>query len=505
MITRRSLLLGGGGAALATIALPGAASARTTLSNKWNRLRNHLQGRLVLPPDADYQTAKQLYQVQFDDADPRAVAYCAAAADVAVCLRFAQDHGMPVAARSGGHSAGGYSTTPGLVIDVSGLNSVALDNGSATLGAGAQLIDIMNTLAPSGLGISGGYCPTVAAGGFLQGGGLGLFTRSIGMASDKVTSAQVVLANGNVVTASPTQHPDLYWALRGGGGGNFGIVTAYEITPTALAGVGASNLVWTYDRALDMLDGWTRWLVDAPWSIGSGVNVTLMDAGPGNVPTAAVFLGSVDTGPAFAAEIQRLISLVGHAPAVNQTFTAPYQPIMMSLYRCADLSVAQCHRADTSPGGQLPRPAFGAWRGRLFSEVMPREGWSKALAVVESTARLAGQSRQLQISALGGAANTLSRTATAYVHRDSRYSVSFLTSNAVAPVADDAVAAAYQFVDSGFAAVDPYSNGETYQNFIDPRLPDWKRSYYAENYPRLMRIKDTYDPHNVFRFAQSVR
>lgn len=504
MITRRSLLLGAGGAALSTLALPGVASARNKLTSKWDGLRDRFQGRLVLPWDADYQTSKQLYQIQFDTISPQAIAYCSSAADVSLCLRYAQDHDMPVAVRSGGHSAGGYSTSPGLVIDVSGLNSVAIGNGSVTLGPGAQLVDIMATLAPSGLGISGGYCPTVAAGGFLQGGGMGLFTRSIGMAADKVTSAQVVLANGNVVTASPTNNPDLFWALRGGGGGNFGIVTSYEITPTALGYVGAANLVWPYEQALDMLDGWTRWLVDAPWSIGGGVNVTLMDAAPGNVPTVGIFLGSVDTSPAFAAEIQRLISLVGHAPAVNQTFTAPYQPVMMSLYRCTELSVAQCHREDTAPEGQLPRPAFGAWRGRLFNEVMPREGWAKALAVIENTGRVAGQARQLQVSALGGAANTVSRTATAYVHRDSRYSVSFLTSNAVAPVPQESISAAYEYVDSGFAAVDPYSNGETYQNFIDPRLPDWQRSYYAENYQRLTQIKNSYDPHNFFRFAQSV-
>ncbi|MBM2623738.1 BBE domain-containing protein [Actinoplanes sp. LDG1-06] len=333
---------------------------------------------------------------------------------------------------------------------------------------------------------------------------MGLFTRTIGMASDKVTSAQVVLADGRTVTASATQHPDLFWALRGGGGGNFGIVTSYDITPSPLSAVTASNLVWTYEQALDMLDGWTRWLVDAPWSIGGGANVTLVDAGPSNIPTVGITLGSVDTGPAYAAEVQRLISLVGHAPAFNQTFTAPYQPIMMNLYRCTDLSVTQCHRSDTSPGGQIPRPEYGAWRGRLFDEVMPRDGWSRALSVVEGTARIAGQSRQLQISALGGKANTVSRTATAYVHRDTDYSASFLTSNAN-PVTEDVKAAALQFVDGGFAAVDPYSNGETYQNFIDPRLPDWKRSYYGENYPRLARIKSKYDPYNVFRFAQSVR
>ncbi|MEK8108300.1 FAD-dependent oxidoreductase [Micromonospora sp. M12] len=308
-------------AALATLALPGAASARTKLDNKWSRLRHHLHGRLVLPSEADYQKAKQLYQVQFDDTSPRAVAYCASATDVALCLRFAQDHGIPVAARSGGHSAGIFHD-PGLVIDVSELNAVALGNGSVTLGPGAQLIDIMNTLSPSGLGISGGYCPTVAAGGFLQGGGMGLFTRSIGMASDKVTSARVVLANGTVVTASPTQNPDLYWALRGGGGGNFGIVTSYEITPSP-------HLRRRLQPRLDLRPGAghagrldpvarRRALVDR-----RRCQRHARGRRPGKVPTAGIFLGSVDTSPAFAAEIQRLISLVGHAPVVNQTFNAP--------------------------------------------------------------------------------------------------------------------------------------------------------------------------------------
>lgn len=501
MLNRRAFLTGAGGAALAATVLPSAA-ARANSPGSWGQLRRHLQGRLVLPADAGYTTAKQLYQVQFDDTSPRAVAYCASAADVALCLRFAQDHALPVAARSGGHSAGGYSTTPGLVIDVSKLNSIALGSGGAVIGPGAQLVDLMEALAPRGLAVSGGYCPTVAAGGFLLGGGMGLFTRSVGMASDKVTSAQVVLADGRVVTASAKEHPDLFWALRGGGGGNFGIVTSYTFTPTPLTDIAAVNLSWSYDQAQDMLDGWTRWLADAPASVGSGMNVTLEDAAPGKVPATTVFLGSVDTGPAFAAEVERLISLVGHRPAFRQAFTAPYRTVLMSLYRCADLSAAQCHRVDD--GGQLPRPAFGVWRSRLFGRAMPRAGWAEALEVLDAD-RLAGQARQLQVSALGGAVNTLPRTATAYVHRDSLYSVSYLTSNASAPVDAEAKAAAGRFVDAGFAAVDPYSNGETYQNFIDPRLPDWKRSYYAENYARLVRVKRGYDPHGLFRFAQSIR
>ncbi|EMF02172.1 twin-arginine translocation pathway signal [Streptomyces mobaraensis NBRC 13819 = DSM 40847] len=504
MIDRRSFLVGTGGAALAATALTGAAQAGTgTAGTRWTRLADRLRGRLVLPSDADYRRAKQLYQVQFDAISPQAVAYCASAADVAACVRFARAHGIPVAARSGGHSAGGYSTTRGLVVDVSGLDSVVRGDRSVRIEPGAQFVDIADTLAPAGLGVSAGYCPTVAAGGFFQGGGMGLFTRSIGIASDKVTSAQVVLADGRTVVASPHRHSDLYWALRGGGGGNFGIVTSYEVTPSPLTDVAAVNLVWTFDQALDMLDGWTRWLTDAPWTVGSGVNVTLTDAGPGTVPTAAVFLGSVDTGKAFDDEIARLVSLVGRPPVGRRKFTAPYKSVLMSLYQCSELTVQQCHRSDTSSGGTLQRPAFGAWRSRLFERTMPREGWAAALKAFDAS-RFPGQMRQLQISALGGRANTVRRDATAYVHRDSLFSVSYLTSNTAGPVPYEAKSAAWEYVDHGFAVIDPYSNGETYQNFIDPRLPDWRRSYYAENYPRLARIKEKYDPYRLFRFAQGV-
>ncbi|MFB8348209.1 FAD-binding oxidoreductase [Streptomyces niveus] len=505
MTSRRSFLVGAGATALAVTAFQGSSAARTASGGKWNQLGRHLRGRLVLPSDPDYRRAKQLYLIQFDDSRPRAIAYCASAADVALCLRFAQDHALPIAVRSGGHSAGGYSTTEGLVIDVSRINSTTLGRDTATIGPGAQLVDITNTLAPAGLTISGGYCPTVAAGGYFAGGGMGLFTRSIGMASDKVTSAEVVLADGSVVTASPRRNSDLYWAVRGGGGGNFGVVTSYEVAPTPLTDLAACNLSWRFDQALDMLDGWTRWLVDAPRAIGSGLLVTLEDAAPGKVPMATIFLGSVDPGGGFDGEIDRLVSLVGHAPSFRQAHTAPYQDILMDLYQCGGLTVQQCHRADTSPGGQLTRPVFGLWRSRLFGEgAMPREGWAKALSVLD-TERQAGQMRQLQVVAVGGAVNSVSRGATAYVHRDSLFSASFLTSNSVAPVPDEAKESAGRFVDAGFAVLDPYSNGETYQNFYDARLPDWQSSYYAENYPRLKRVKRSYDPHNIFRFAQSIR
>ena len=513
MISRRSFLVGAGGAALAAAALPGSARAqtltgsaraRTAFGVNWNQLSSHLQGQLVLPSDANYPTAKLVYTAQFDGINPGAIAYCTSPADVALCLGFAQDNALPFAARSGGHSAGGYSLSPGLVIDVSGLNSVTLANGTATIGPGAELVDITNTLAPAGLAISGGYCPTVAAGGFLQGGGIGLFTRTMGIACDSVTSVQVVLADGNVVTASPQQYSDLYWALRGGGGGNFGIVTSYTFTPTPLTFIDVALLTWPYDQALDVVNGWTQWLVDGPSTIGGGLNVTLADSAPGNVPTVSLILACTDVSTGFGTEISRLVSLVGDSPASQVTLTAPYEAIMMSQYNCADLTEAQCHLSGSSSVAELPRPAFGLERGRMFNGPIPRAGWANALAVFD-TARLAGQEHLFQVTALGGTANNLPRAATAYVHRDTLFMANYICENAVGPVPNEAVAAGTQFVDAGFAALNPYSNGESYQNFIDPRLPDWARSYYAENYFRLMQVKSVYDPYNAFRFAQSIR
>jgi FAD binding domain/Berberine and berberine like len=507
LINRRSFL-GAGASALALSALgssPVLADSRTAADSRipWDRLGDLLQGQLVLPSDAGYATDKELESLQFDVISPQAIAYCVSPADVALCLKFAQHNGVRFAARSGGHSLGGYSTTQGLVIDVSRLNSVTLGGGTVSMGPGAESVDIVNALAPSGLAVSTGYCPTVAAGGYLQGGGLGPLTRQAGVAVDNMTAAQVVLANGAVVTASDGLNSDLYWAIRGGGGGNFGIVTSYDVTPVALTQLGLVSLSWSYDSAVDMLDGYARWLVDAPATIGGAATVGLTDAAAGNVPAPAVLLLSSGTATELSSEVSRLISMTG-APTSQVSSVVPYQALLMGVYGCAAFTVAQCHLAGSGPQGVLPRPLLGLQRSRYIRESVPRSGWEQAVATLD-TGRLTGQSHILEVIALGGAANDLDRTATAYVHRDSLFIVSYLAAISQPPVSSTAAAVAQQWVNAGFAAIDPYSNGETYQNFIDPALAGWQQSYYAENYPRLVAVKAQYDPAGAFTFAQSIR
>ncbi|MGW2373629.1 MULTISPECIES: FAD-binding oxidoreductase [Kitasatospora] len=501
MIRRRSVLEATA-AAIALTALDPKGVFADTACPQWSRLASSLQGQLVLPSSANYGTAKQLDLMQYDIINPRAIAYCASPADAAACLRFAQSNAMPFSVRSGGHSLGGYSTTPGLVIDVSGLNSVTVSGTSATIGPGAELVDITNGLAPAGLALAGGMCPTVAAGGYLQGGGIGMLTRPLGLGCDSITSAQVVLADGSQVTASASQNSDLLWALKGGGGGNFGIVTSYTVQPTALTQLAVASLTWSYDHAVDTLDGFTRWLVSAPRTISGAVSINLDDAAATNTPTVAVLLVSAGTTTELNSEVTRLISMIA-TPTGQQTSVVPYQALMMGFYGCATDTVAQCHRIGATSQGVLPRHPFGVERNRMFSGPVDRSVWEAAVAVFD-TGRQAGPSYRLQVIALGGAVNDLSRTQTAYVHRDSLYLVNYVGSVATAPVADTTAAAARQWATTGFNAISPYSNGESYQNFIDPALTDWRTAYYAENYPKLAAIKAKYDPYGAFSFAQSI-
>jgi hypothetical protein len=252
-----------------------------------------------------------------------------------------------------------------------------------------------------------------------------------------------------------------------------------------------------------MLDGFAHWLVDAPWTLGGAAVVVLGDAAAGNAPVAETVLVSTGTASEFAAQVSRLISMTG-PPASQSVGSTPYQTLMTDTFGCAAITAAQCHRIGTTPAAEIPGYPFGVVRGRMFGHPLPRSGWEKAVGVFD-LARTAGQTHKLEVLALGGAVNDLSRTETAYVHRDTLFDMNYLTTVYQSPVSATSKASAEQWVNAGFVAIDHYSNGETYQNFIDPSLPDWRQAYYAENYARLASIKAKYDPFDAFRFAQGIR
>ena len=473
----------------------------------WSKLSGRLSGPLVLPGDSGFAAAEAVYFNHFDTPAPAAVAYCTSESDVSACISFAQEHGVASVPRSGGHSHAGFSTTTGLVIDVSRLNAVSLSAGHGgplvTLGPGTHLVDALSALAPKGYAIVGGSCPTVCAGGFVQGGGYGLLARGHGMSCDRVVSARVVLANGKVVTASEQENPDLYWALRGGGGGNFGIVTEFQVRPVAITQLSEYALTWPFADSLAVFEAWQDWVATAPAALGGGFSLSASPAYPGGIPMLSVSGGWSDNLDALNACLDHLVAAAG-APTTRSARTYTYQEAMMSTYGCGTLTAEQCHVVGTTPEALLPRNNYLAVRNRMFSRPMPADV-SAAVVAAFDTSPPAGHTRLVNGAALGGVINDLDRTETAYVHRTTRFQlilVDTIPDEANPDAADQASANAWNA--QVFDLIDPVCNGESYQNMPDPALSDWRRSYYAENYPRLTAVKRAYDPYGFFTFPQAI-
>jgi FAD/FMN-containing dehydrogenase len=503
-LERRSFLRWGMSAA--TVAAVGAgtgvggATARATTAPNWTTLRTAIDGDVVLPGDAGYDQAIRLHQAQFDVIRPQAVVFCESAADVRDTLLFSQDNDLPVAPRSGGHSGGGYSTTTGVVVDVSRIAQVSVGSGQVTIGAGIKSVDAANALASTGLVLPNGTCPTVAAGGFVTGGGIGPITRDYGVASDGLAAAEVVLADGRIVRCSPRENTDLYWALRGGGGGNFGIVTRYRLRALPVTRLADYAVVWPISAATEVIGAWQAWLAALP----RGVFAELLVAFPPNGnPVVQASGTATDSQADLETQLNRLTGAIGTAPLARQVTDDTYQRTMMKVWGCSTRTVAQCHTVGQNPEATLPRGAFGHTRGRFIGRALSDQAIGQIMTAVQQDIRPA-QLRVLALRAMGGAANAVSRSATAFVHRTSLYNINCVFSLLNPSATDADRAALLASLNATFAAVDPHSNAESFQNFMDPVLADWRQAYYAENYSRLVDTKRRYDPNGFFRFPQAI-
>ncbi|MYX30127.1 FAD-binding protein [Streptomyces sp. SID8381] len=507
MISRRNVLRAGAGLVSAgTVGLSFAPSwaAGTDRAARvpWNRLERRLRGSLVLPTDPDYPRARHLALLQFDAVSPQAIAYCATENDIRECVLFARHHALPVTPRSGGHNLAGWSTTTGLVIDLSRIAHVTPGADTVRVGPGAQAVDILAALAPHGMQLPAGLCATVCPGGFVTGGGIGMTTRVGGLGADRLVSARVVLADGRIVHCSKDRHSELFWALRGGGGGNFGIVSEFEMRPTRIQRVAGYNLAWPWDRAADVTRAWQEWTANGPDALGGTLDLLLTDAAEGVQPLALV--GGFLAGPRAELEtlLDQLCSLVGSAPTSRETREQSYQAEMMSLWGCSG-TAAECHLEGDNPVATVPRHEVIVATGRLLADPLGTTDTEAALTALES-GRHAGQFHNLSMYALGGAAGRVRPDETAFAHRSARFFTGYSAGFLHADDFQESHAAAERWVDDGMLVIDPHRGGPAYINFPDLRLPVWQTSYYGANYPRLRRVKRHYDPDAFFHRPQSI-
>jgi FAD/FMN-containing dehydrogenase len=470
----------------------------------WNALADSLQGTLVRQGDTQYATALQLFSTRFDSITPQAIAYCATPTDVQRCLAFARRFALPFAPRSGGHSYAGYSTSTGLVIDVTRMNAVTVNAGAATatIGAGARLIDVYSAVTQYGLILPAGSCPTVGITGLTLGGGVGVIGRKFGLTCDNLLSAQIIIANGAQQNCDASTNADLFWALRGAGGGNFGIVTSLVFRLHPVSALTLFTLDWPWSAAASMVDAWQNWIAQAPDELWS--NCLLLSSNNINASPSArvngVYVGAA--GP-LNTLLQQLTGSVGSAPTGNYVFTDSLLETMMVEAGCYGKSVDACHLPSQNPQGQLSRDTSGA-KSDYFTGRMPRAGIDvlvNSISQRQSSSALGAGG--IGMDSYGGAINRVASDATAFVHRNALFSAQY-TANWDASASSAIISANFNWLNGTWQTMRPYVSGSAYQNYIDPNLSNWQQAYYGANLSRLQQIKASYDPGNVFHFAQSI-
>ncbi len=469
----------------------------------WAAFGSSLDGRLVRPDAAEYALARQLYDPRFDSIRPEGIAFCASEADVQRAIAFARAHALPFAARCGGHSYGGYSTGTGLVCDVGLLSTVEVDalGRSAVIGAGARLIDVYDVIGRAGLALPAGTCPSVGITGLTLGGGQGVLGRKLGLTCDSLTSLRIVTAAGEILSCDASSNADLFWACRGGGGGNFGVVTSLTLRLHSVGSLMRFGLSWPWAAATDVVLGWQDWAPHAPDELWTKIHLNASGSTRG-IGLAGVMVG---TAAALEEQLAALRARVGRAPRSSHASSGAFLETMLVEASCSERTIEQCHLPSVRPEGALGRRDH-VGHSDFFSSPLSPSGVAALIASVEargSDPLLARGAGGVGLDALGGAINRVAPDATAFVHRSSLFLAQYSTHWASRSSPEE-IDANIAWLDSFHGAMRPHASGFAYQNYIDSRLPDWEHAYYGANLARLRVVKASRDPGGFFRFAQSI-
>jgi hypothetical protein len=367
------------------------------------------------------------------------------------------------------------------------------------VGAGARLIDVYNEIGMRDRLLPGGSCPSVGIAGLTLGGGIGVFGRKFGLTCDNLSSLEVVTASGKKLTANQSDHDDLLWACRGGGGGNFGIATSFEFTVHPMPPVSLFTLRYPWNAAADVLEAWQYWVTTLPDELWSNCQLLTQGANGFLLQVSGVLCGTPDQLTSLLAPLH---ASIGSAPSATFIGTNEYMQAMMIEAGCSGLTVASCHLDTVNPQGTLSREAYSAKSSYLDAPSSSDHATLlvQAVEMLHSDAPNVGGG--LAFDAYGGAINRVRANETAFVHRDklaciqATYSWSPYTS--LSEIDDGRRWLAWLQSD-----VFDASTG-AYQNYIDPTLADWRTAYYGDNLDRLAKIKRRYDPHDHFSFAQSI-
>jgi FAD/FMN-containing dehydrogenase len=449
------------------------------------KLKGGFEGEILLPSDGAYESARKIWNAMIDK-HPAVIARCATTSDVVRGVNFARDNGLLLAVRGGGHNiAGNAMCDDGIVIDLSQMKAASVDPDTrrVTIEGGATLADLDAATQVYGLATPVGINSTTGVAGLTLGGGFGWLSRKYGMTVDNLESAEVVTAAGEVVRASATDHPDLFWALRGGGG-NFGVVTRFEfrlhpVGPDVLSGL----IVYPISEAKSVLQQYREFLAKASdelsvWAVlRQAPPLPFLPAevhGKGIVALALLYVGDPKQGEPLIEPLRKFGTPLGEHVGVQ-----PY--------------VAWQQAFDPL----LTAGARNYWKSHNFSTL--KDGLFDA--VIEYIGKLPSPQCEIFFGAIGGATTRPAPDSVAYAHRDAQFVMN--VHGRWEDPADDKRCIGW--ARDYFKASAPFASGGVYVNFLTADEGDRVRSAYGPNYGRLAQVKRKYDPDNLFRMNQNIK
>lgn len=488
-IARRQFLRAGSALFAGAAVLPACTTAPSVHSpQNLESLRASMAGRLILPGEEGYYMANWPNNSRWAGVMPRAIAMCTSEPDVQLCIRWARDNGERFAIRCGGHSYAGFSTTTGLLINVRPMNKVTYDpvKRLAFVQAGATNQDMANALGKTNFAVPSGRCPTVGVSGLVLGGGWGFAATHSGLTCDSLVQSNVVLADTQLVSASGDSHKELFWALRGGGGGNFGVNTSFTFNLHEVGNVTLFNILWPGKNQVAMLRTLQQIQNDNALNISTRTKAYPDRAGPRpsldqiQVTTLGLYYGT-------EAEARKAL-----APALGLVAPISTDIRTMSYWAARDALVTD------DPTGMYDL------RSSYVADAMPDAGLETMLRwMMEWPGGSILPENMGIFFAIGGKVRTVAQDATAYVHRNANYI--FEMECAWAPVdKPEVVSAQREWLARYFNAMKPYVLPQSYVNFPNRELDNWARAYYGKNLDNLSKYKKLYDPGNIFRFEQSI-
>lgn len=446
--------------------------------------RSKLHGELIRPGDPSYESARKVYNGMIARY-PALIVRCAETSDVVAAVEFGRDHDVALAVRCGGHNGAGLGVVDnGLVVDLAAMKGVQVDAASQTVrvAGGCTWGDVDRATQTFGLAVPSGTISTTGVAGLTLGGGHGYLTRKYGLTIDNLLSARVVLADGRVVTASEEEHPDLFWALRGGGG-NFGVVTSFRFKAHPVATVQAGITLWDSESAAQVLRWYRDFMVQAPHDVyGFFAFLTVPPGEPFPQPLHGRRMCGIvwcHTGSAEAVERTFAEVLAVQRPAFHHVGPTPYTALQ------------------TQFDALMPAGLQWYWKGDFVREIS-----DDAIALhLEHAARVPTPLSTMHLYPVDGAAHQIDRRATAFSYREANWSAVYAGIDPDPANAERIASWAREY----WQALHPHSAGGAYVNFLMDEGEERVFATYRDNYARLASVKRTYDPNNLFRVNQNIQ